>query len=365
MTEPCDDERGEDLVSLNRRLLIAKNPKRKLNFSETSIEDRRKTGVDIDNVKKHITNENVIRGDNRHRLDFAKKAVNPVVYPELNGSDISELEGVQENDIQKPNHIEENINRGNNVLEGYQSEKQEINTPLPKGIVGDSIPSPKQRNYFVRQVQNYLSLVRNPKVKEKLSILLKYLQNSPTSHELSLNDRGEVQRGLFDTQIKFSEYLNYYVASADNEKRVKRPAFYDVIIEDPLNEYSKVGGRFHGQSSTERVEYKSNTKKNGTTQLRDIKNDDLRLQITLPKLVNLLETLNVNTVSNEELDEDDYEDLINIIAFPIYATSTQYPTLSSFKSKEMEYRDFTDDLKSLLMENYHKYDSLYKKEGNL
>ena len=79
------------------------------------------------------------------------------------------------------------------------------------------------------------------------------------------------------------------------------------------------------------------------TPLRNIKDSDLRLETSLPKMMNLLTSLNI--AMTLELDENDYDNLINIIAFPIYATN---PSRKMNNLKKREYTEFGDKLKKFL-----------------
>ena len=81
----------------------------------------------------------------------------------------------------------------------------------------------------------------------------------------------------------------------------------------------------------------------GITPLRNIKDSDLRLENSLPKMINLLTSLNIDMAVG--IDENDYEKLIDIAAFPIYATN---PSKSMIYSKEKEYNEFKDMLRTLL-----------------
>ena len=60
-------------------------------------------------------------------------------------------------------------------------------------------------------------------------------------------------------------------------------------------------------------------------------------------MINLLTSLNIDMTA--EVDENDYEKLIDIAAFPIYATN---PSKSAIYSKEEEYNEFGDMLRTLL-----------------
>ena len=86
----CSSSRKDDLISLNRRLLMGmncgkNNLKRKRKSAEKTGWKAYDTG---DNkVKNHIISENVVREHNKDLLDFDSKAVNPVVYPNLDTSE--------------------------------------------------------------------------------------------------------------------------------------------------------------------------------------------------------------------------------------------------------------------------------------
>ena len=60
-------------------------------------------------------------------------------------------------------------------------------------------------------------------------------------------------------------------------------------------------------------------------------------------MINLLTSLNIDMTV--EINENDYEKLIDIAAFPIYATN---PSKSAIYSKEKEYNEFGDMLRTLL-----------------
>ena len=63
------------------------------------------------------------------------------------------------------------------------------------------------------------------------------MHNTHSTQELTINNHGNFQKGLFDTQTKFSEYLSYYVLPEEEQRHSKKPPFYDVLIQEPLNEY--------------------------------------------------------------------------------------------------------------------------------
>ena len=232
-----------------------------------------------------------------------------------------------------------------------------------------------RQRYFITQVRNYLPLVKNDDIRGKLKLFLKYLHNTSSAKELTINEKGHVQRGLFDTQTKFSDYLNYYVLSSKEKLHVKKPPFYNVILGEPLAEYlasSKQGttsdnrladvmdtkdmkslnfsSRGEADTDTTKMEDQeegeqeyNNEDTEGVTPLRNIKDNDLRLENSLPKMISLLTSLNIDMTM--EVDKNDYEKLIDIAAFPIYATN---PSKSAIYSKEKEYKEFGDMLRTLL-----------------
>ena len=180
------------------------------------------------------------------------------------------------------------------------------------------------------------------------------MYNSASAEDLSINDKGDVQRGLFDTQTKFSDYLSYFILSSEEARREKKPPFYDVIIEGPLSEYFSRGSQKsnnvvnalindHKLSKLEKERGSEIYNIDSATPLRNIKDSDLRLDTSLPKMMNILTSLNIDMAS--ELDKNDYENLINIIAFPIYATN---PSKKMIDVKKREYIKFVDKLKNFL-----------------
>ena len=60
-------------------------------------------------------------------------------------------------------------------------------------------------------------------------------------------------------------------------------------------------------------------------------------------MINILTSLNIDITGG--IDENGYEKLIDIAAFPIYATN---PSKSMISSKEKEYNEFKDMLRALL-----------------
>ena len=332
---------------------------------------------DTDNVKNHLIAENMLRKGKKKRLDFTNKAVNPAVYPNFDPSEVSGLMSRRNEIISKESGISKNIERDNVLDDGRQIEREESLDPmLERGRVnsGPLLFAGRQK-YFITQVRNYLPLVKNSDIRGKLKLFLKYLHNTPSAKELTINDKGHVQRGLFDTQTKFSDYLNYYVLSSEEKLHVKKPPFYNVILGEPLAEYltsSKQGTApdnglanvaetkdvksldfsSRGKANTDATktedreedeqEYNDEDSK-GVIPLRNIKDSDLRLESSLPKMINLLTSLNIDMTA--EIDENDYEKLIDIAAFPIYATN---PSKSAIYSKEEEYNEFGDMLRTLL-----------------
>ena len=371
----------DDLVSLNQQLFMGLNPRNRK-------DSKRKTGYntksgwkiydgDTDNVKNHLIAENMLRKGKKKRLDFTNKAVNPAVYPNFDPSEVSGLMSRRNEIISKESGISKNIERDNVLDDGRQIEREESLDPmLERGRAnsGTSLFAGRQK-YFITQVRNYLPLVKNSDIRGKLKLFLKYLHNTPSAKELTINDKGHVQRGLFDTQTKFSDYLNYYVLSSEEKLHVKKPPFYNVILGEPLAEYltsSKQGTApdnglanvaetkdvksldfsSRGKANTDATktedreedeqEYNDEDSK-GVIPLRNIKDSDLRLESSLPKMINLLTSLNIDMTG--EIDENDYEKLIDIAAFPIYATN---PSKSAIYSKEEEYNEFGDMLRTLL-----------------
>lgn len=369
----------DDLVSLNQQLFMGLNPRKGF---------KRKTGYntksgwkiydgDTDNVKNHLIAENMLRKDKKKRLDFTRKAVNPAVYPNFDPNEVSGLMSRRNEIISKESDISKNIERDNVLDDGRQIEREESLDPMLETRRVNSGPlifAGRQR-YFITQVRNYLPLVKNSDIRGKLKLFLKYLHNIPSAKELTINEKGHVLRGLFDTQTKFSDYLNYYVLSSEEKLHAKKPPFYNVILGEPLAEYlasSKQGTASdnglanvvetkdmksldfpsRGKADTgatkmedreeDEQEYKDEDSK-GVTPLRNIKDSDLRLESSLPKMINLLTSLNIDMTV--EIDENDYEKLIDIAAFPIYATN---PSKSAIYSKEKEYNEFGDMLRTLL-----------------
>ena len=369
----------DDLVSLNQQLFMGLNPRKDF---------KRKTGYntksgwkiydgDTDNVKNHLIAENMLRKDKKKRLDFTSKAVNPTVYPNFDPNEVSGLMSRRNEIVSKKSDISKNIERDNVLDDGRQIEREESLDPmLETGRVNSgALTSAVRQRYFITQVRNYLPLVKNSDIRGKLKLFLKYLHNTPSAKELTINERGHVQRGLFDTQTKFSDYLNYYVLSSEEKLHAKKPPFYNVILGEPLAEYltlSKQGTASEnglsnvvgatvmkspdfssrGKADTgvtkmedgEKDEQEYNDEDNkGITPLRNIKDSDLRLENSLPKMINLLTSLNIDMAVG--IDENDYEKLIDIAAFPIYATN---PSKSMIYSKEKEYNEFKDMLRTLL-----------------
>ena len=367
----------DDLVSLNQQLFMGLNPRKDF---------KRKTGYntksgwkiydgDTDNVKNHLIAENMLRKGKKKRLDFTSKAVNPAVYPNFDPNEVSELMSRRNEIISKKSDISKNIERDNVLDDGRQIEREESIDPMLETRRANSGPlifAGRQR-YFITQVRNYLPLVKNSDIRGKLKLFLKYLHNTPSAKELTINEKGHVQRGLFDTQTKFSDYLNYYILSSEEKLHAKKPPFYNVILGEPLTEYlasSKQGtASDNGLANVvetkdmKSLDFSSREKANtgatkiedreegeqeyndedGVTPLRNIKDSDLRLESSLLKMINLLTSLNIDMTV--EINENDYEKLIDIAAFPIYATN---PSKSAIYSKEKEYNEFGDMLRTLL-----------------
>ena len=369
----------DDLVSLNQQLFMGLNPRKG---------SKRKTGYntksgwkiydgDTDNVKNHLIAENMLRKDKKKRLDFTSKAVNPTVYPNFDPNEVSGLMSRRNEIVSKRSDISKNIERDNVLDDGRQAGSVESLDPmLEMGKVNSgTLTSAGRQRYFITQVRNYLPLVKNSDIRGKLKLFLKYLHNTPSAKELTINERGHVQRGLFDTQTKFSDYLNYYILSSEEKLHAKKPPFYNVILGEPLTEYltlskqgaasengpSNVVGATNAKSldSSSREETDIGTTKmedrekgeqeyndeddKGIIPLRNIKDSDLRLENSLPKMINLLTSLNIDITGG--IDENGYEKLIDIAAFPIYATN---PSKSMISSKEKEYNEFKDMLRTLL-----------------
>ena len=231
----------DDLVSLNQQLFMGLNPRKGF---------KRKTGYntksgwkiydgDTDNVKNHLIAENMLRKGKKKRLDFTSKAVNPAVYPNFDPNEVSGLMSRRNEIISKESDISKNIERGNVLDDGRQIEGEESLDPMletRRANSGSLIFAGRQR-YLITQVRNYLPLVKNSNIRGKLKLFLKYLHNTPSAKELTINEKGHVQRGLFDTQTKFSDYLNYYVLSSEEKLHAKKPPFYNVILGEPLAEY--------------------------------------------------------------------------------------------------------------------------------
>ena len=350
----CSSSRKDDLISLNRRLLMGmncgkNNLKRKRKSAEKTGWKAYDTG---DNkVKNHIISENVVREHNKDLLDFDSKAVNPVVYPNLGTSESDSKISDKKNTIEETDSVTRNIKR-DNVLEEYQSEKKELFISPTSELKTEGRELIKNK-YFITQVRNYISLVKKRGIREKLHLLVKYLHNSPTAKELKVNDKGHVQRGLFDTQTKFSAYLNYYIlASEGQQETAKKPPFYDVVIGDPLSEFLALNDEGSSRNidqsksiSTNRIktegeEEEEDGENRAIIPLRSIKEGDLNLENSLIKMKNILTNLNID-VTSTEIDRNDYEDLIDLIAFPIYATN---PTKEMLDSRTREYSKFADML---------------------
>ena len=367
----------DDLVSLNQQLFMGLNPRKG---------SKRKTGYntksgwkiydgDTDNVKNHLIAENMLRKGKKKRLDFTTKAVNPAVYPNFDPNEVSELMSRRNEIISKKSDISKNIERDNVLDDGRQIEREESIDPMleTRRANSGSLISAERQRYFITQVRNYLPLVKNSDIRGKLKLFLKYLHNTPSAKELTINEKGHVQRGLFDTQTKFSDYLNYYILSSEEKLHAKKPPFYNVILGEPLTEYlasSKQGtASDNGLANVvetkdmKSLDFSSREKANtgatkiedreegeqeyndedGVTPLRNIKDSDLRLESSLLKMINLLTSLNIDMTV--EINENDYEKLIDIAAFPIYATN---PSKSAIYSKEKEYNEFGDMLRTLL-----------------
>ena len=73
--------------------------------------------------------------------------------------------------------------------------------------------------------------------------------------------------------------------------------------------------------------------------MRNIKDSDLRLQVTLPKIVSILEGLNIDI--DEKFDNQAvYNNMISIIGFPMYAVTGQ-------KEKNLKKEDYLQFCKML------------------
>jgi hypothetical protein len=359
----CRSETQErkDLITLNQKLLTGKNPKLCLKRKHKYEKSGWKTyDGEKDKVRNHLISENMIRKDNKNLLDFTRKAVNPSVYP--NVRDVS-IPGVKNDEtLKSTDEVLKNIDR-DAVLETYQAEKQEALIPsLEIKKDGGSLFSPAKQKYMITQVRNYLPLVKNTTVRDKLLLLLKYLHNTSAAKELTINEKGNVLKGLFDTQTKFSEYLSYYVLPAEEKRSTKKPPFYYVLIEGPLNEYSEsvkqrnTNDALHPQTDTQKHSSLEKVKEEeeeeeeridrgtDTTPLRAIKDSDLRLELSLRKTINILTSLNINMVG--DFDSTDYENMIKIIAFPVYAGSSK----DRKNSAKKEYLKFCEMLEKYLNE---------------
>ena len=130
----CQSSRKEDLISLNRRLLLGMNCKKKKNIKrKRKRKSNERTGwkiydTDNDKIKNHIISENVVRKHNKDLMDFSKKAVNPVVYPNLDKIESNLVVPDEKNINEGMDDVTRNIKR-DNVLEEYQSEKKELFIP--------------------------------------------------------------------------------------------------------------------------------------------------------------------------------------------------------------------------------------------
>ena len=362
MMEECR-QGDKDLVELNQKLFLGLNPK---NRPSRKSRHRERKGwkvydTDADNVKKRLTAENVIRSGNNKRLDFATKAVNPTVYSHVGVEGIAESESKKDGSLlKKPDSISRNIERDNVVYEHHVEGDE--SSPLVTVKKGDydttGFELPRQK-YFITQIRNYIPLVTDENVRKKLRIFLKYLRDTSSGNELAINEKGHVQRGFFDTQTKFSNYLNYYMLSEKEKLSVEKPLFYDVVIGDPLTAYlssskqllegdgSKVVNHIPVKIKTESdirdVRNRSENTESEIIPLRNIKDSDLRLEASLPKMINLLTSFNIDM--GVTLNDNDYENLIKITAFPIYAVN---PSKRDIESKKDEYNEFGGMLKALM-----------------
>lgn len=362
MMEECR-QGDKDLVELNQKLFLGLNPK---NRTSRKSKHREKKGwkvydTDVDNVRKRLTAENVIRSGNNKRLDFATKAVNPVVYSHAGVEGIAESESKKDGSLlKKSDLISRNIERENVVYE-HQVEGDE-SSPVVTVKKGDynttGFELPRQK-YFITQIRNYIPLVKDENVRKKLRIFLKYLRDTSSASELAINEKGHVQRGFFDTQTKFSNYLNYYMLSEKEKVGVEKPLFYDVVIGGPLAAYissskqlldggepeggNHIPGRIKTESDIREVGDRLENAESGIIPLRNIKDSDLRLEASLPKMITLLTSFNIDM--GMRLSDNDYENLIKIIAFPIYAVN---PSKKDIESKKDEYKGFGDTLKALM-----------------
>ena len=369
---------NKDLVSLNQKLLLGKNPRRglKREYGYNGKSGWKAYDTGVDRVKNYLIAENMMRRkDNKKRLDFATNAVNPTVYPNFDAGEISESERKgSEPVVKKADEVSRNIER-DNVLDEYQPEKEESISPAFEiKRSNNELSGISRQKYFIAQVRNYLPLVKDNNIREKLKIFLRYLYNTSSAKELTINERGHVQRGLFDTQTKFSDYLSYYILPSEGKRHAKEPPFYNVIIAGPLAEYlasNKQHKSFDVSTSdavirpnnyTKSIHISSGTvtdpdivkseneeessqrySSRGIAPLRNIKDSDLRLETSLPKMIHILTSLNIDPTL--EIDDNDYDNLINIIAFPIYATKSPRET---FSSKKKEYTEFGETLKAFL-----------------
>ena len=349
--------KNEDLISLNQKLLTEKN----LCTERKYPVEQKKTGWKVfdtkkDDLKNHLISQTVVR-ENKNTLDFANKAVNPAVYPNINLNDISDSVKISPNDepLLKSDEILENINR-DSILDDYQDEKQETLRAMTddRKETGGTFETKKQKSPIIAQIRNYLTLVKNATIREKLELLLKYLHNTHSTQELTINNHGNFQKGLFDTQTKFSEYLSYYVLPKEEQRHNKKPPFYDVLIQEPLNEYldsvvlqktsSQSPKKLKSEPLEESTSKKTYKREKNVIPLRNIKDSDLRLQLTLPKLLSILDGLNIEI--DEKFDNEAvYNNMISIIGFPMYAAVTGQKE----KLKKEDYLQFCKTLKEYLL----------------
>ena len=347
---------NKDLISLNQKLMTGKNSNSCIKPKHQDNEEKsgwKAFDTKKDNLKHHLVSQSVVR-KNKNVLDFDKKAVNPVVYPNFNSKEL-DISGAQSKEnFTKPDEILGNINR-DAVLDDYQLGKQEDLVPShEKQKENENFFEPGKQKYIIAQVRNYLPLVKNIAIRGRLELLLKYLHNTSSAQELTINNKGNFQKGLFDTQTKFSEYLNYYVLSEEEKRGIKKPPFYAVLIEEPLKEYSqstkqvKVENAVPGTVKNEPLEYAEEKEaydqlEKGITPLRNIKDSDLQLQTSLPKIAAILANLNIGITENFD-NKATYDNIINIIAFPIYAAKAQ----KGESPKKNEYSKFCRMLKEYL-----------------
>ena len=331
----------KDLITLNQKLLAGKNPKICLKRKQKYGKNGWKAYDDEkDKVRNHLISDQVIRKDKKNLLDFTRKAVNPSVYQNASLDHMSKMKSDQT--LKSGDEVLKNIDR-DGVLDSYQTEKQEDLIPSLeiKKDGGSRLSSTAKQKYMITQVRNYLPLVKSVSVRDKLQLLLKYLQHhTSTTKELAVNEKGNVVQGLFDTQTKFSEYLNYYVLPVEEKRYTKKPPFYHVIIEGPLNEYSesvkqqnindglqpgaktrKRENSLLGKEEEEEEEEERIERKTDIIPLRAIKDSDLRLELSLQKTAHILTGLNMNLVGG--FDSSDYDNMIKIIAFPVYACTSK------------------------------------------